>query len=189
MLARIAAFAAFLAALVTVIVFISGKNSLKQLLDESPAPQAVSTPLSDCREGVFQGTWFTIQYPVSFKCVPMRRTPSMSGFDSARFISPDGEVEFYVYVPRNDWSTDDFTLRSSEKIEEDISRDYNNGQTQFHWVTMAANDGSYRRSYVEENYISRNKKRAFGIKYKDKATYDIYLQLYTTFKESLVENQ
>ncbi len=156
-----------------------------------PTPPSAAVNMGDWK--LYQGAWFNIQYPPDFAVQPLR--PSLSaatGYDSARFRSPDGAVEFYVFSPQ--WSGDIAEIEpnpATERVVEDTrrTRDSPGGKAavQLHWVTVQAKDGSYTRAYYDEFDTSLNVRKAFGIKYKNQAAYNRYRDIYLAFKNSLVQ--
>ncbi|TAK05544.1 hypothetical protein EPO33_00105 [Patescibacteria group bacterium] len=145
-------------------------------------PEMVATlpPLVDWP--VWRGTWFDVKYPPGFAA-------RVGAEDSAFFTSPDGKVEFYVYSPL--WGGDaaaDVGLNSATErlVDEKTQVD---GPTTTHWVTIAAKDGSYTRSWVDikDDNFGSPVNHAFGIKYKDAAAYAGWRDAYLAFKASLVQ--
>jgi hypothetical protein len=145
----------------------------------------------------YKGAWFKVTYPANF-------TAKQEGQDEASFTSPDGSAQFYVYSPQ--WSGDPASYLNAlptETVESDTSTPDTSqyGTTDYkkviRYVTFAAKDGSYKRSFVSTiaGYVtapdstdySSKTHLVFGIKYKDKATYDLYLNQYLAFKKSLVQ--
>lgn len=142
---------------------------------------------------IYRGNWFEIKYPSSFKahkphCESDRTSQSADqDRNCATFISPDKEVEFYIFAPQ--WAGDPVYVRplGSEVIQgEKVIKQAQNG-SRSEWVTYAAKDGSYLRSLL---IIRRGEDDAveqiFGVKYKDKSAYDRYKDRYDRFKNSLV---
>jgi len=149
----------------------------------------------------FKGAWFKISYPASF-------VSKAEGADEASFTSPDGSVQFYVYSPQ--WSGNPVSYLQAlptETVESDtstpdITSSTNSYGTTYNkkvirYVTLAAKDGSYRRSFVsttagyvttpDSNDYASKTHTVFGIKYQNQATYDKYLAQYLAFKKSLVQ--
>src|ERR1051325_6798670 len=55
-------------------------------------------PNSDWK--MYSGAWFDISFPPTFKAMPLQRSAThIRGYDSAKFVSPSGDIEFYVYSP------------------------------------------------------------------------------------------
>src|SRR3989344_200202 len=149
----------------------------------------------------YKGAWFKITYPASF-------VSKAEGADEASFTSPDGSVQFYVYSPQ--WSGNPVSYLQAlptETVESDtstpdITSSTNSYGTTYNkkvirYVTLAAKDGSYRRSFVsttagyvitpDSNDYSSKTHTVFGIKYQNQAVYDKYLNDYLAFKKSLVQ--
>lgn len=160
------------------------------------APTAPVPVVADIALTTYSGTWFDVQYPSTFTVRPGRAycIPE-AGCDSAYFSSPDGAIEFYVFSPQ--WSGDpmlDLAVNSAteRQVDEKTAVDSSDpvyGPRTTRWVTIAAKDGSYTRSYVDivdENGGSRVR-HAFGIRYKDQATYTKWRDVYLQFKASLVQ--
>jgi hypothetical protein len=147
----------------------------------------------------YTGSWFKIEYPSDF----ISRPPTTA--DEAFFTSPDGSVEFYIYSPYTYGTTSYQNPLPKETVLSDTSKTENiqNIQQNYlspritRWITFAAKDGSYKRSLVsikegvfdQPNQYGQDAQfsRVFGIKYKDQASYDKYLQQYLAFKKSLVQ--
>src|SRR5438132_3876197 len=66
----------------------------------SATPFITSEPVEAEGWSRYRGAWFSIKYPPGFKAKPLRRSSTGKGYDSALFISPDQQVEFYVYAPQ-----------------------------------------------------------------------------------------
>ena len=133
---------------------------------------------------VYRGAWFTIKYPPEFEVRPsMKGRTSLEGYDSAFFVAPAGEAEFYVFSPQ--WSGDptDIALNpmteeySSEKVE-------HKGSKKIRWVTISAKDRSYLRSLVDTE-TELNTRLVFGIKYRNEEIYDKFKDIYLEFVNSL----
>ncbi len=149
----------------------------------------------------YKGSWFKITHPANF-------VAKAEGADEASFTSPDGLVEFYVYSPQ--WSGNPVSYLqplSTEVVESDTSnpdvKSTTNSYGATHhkkitrYVTFAANDGSYKRSFVsvtagyvtspDSSDYSSKTHTVFGIKYRDQSAYDKHLNEYLAFKKSLVQ--
>jgi hypothetical protein len=139
----------------------------------------------------YNGTWFSISYPGDFTASPTGPTGSTSDYtfvetDEAKFISPDGEVEFFVYSPQ--WGGDPASYLNTAANEKMISEkadstDKASGITR--WITFTDVSGKYTRSVTSIKTESTH--LVFGIKYKDAKAYDKYKDAYTAFKKSLVQ--
>lgn len=160
------------------------------------APSNTAPPVATITFTKYSGMWFDIQYPSLFTARPGRAycIPE-AGCDSAYFSSPDGAIEFYVFSPQ--WGGDpmvDLAVNpvTERQVDEKTAVDSSDavfGPRTTRWVTIAAKDGSYTRSYVDivdENGGSPVR-HAFGIRYKDQATYNEWRDSYLKFKASLVQ--
>ena len=132
---------------------------------------------------LYKGTWFDIKYPKEF-------TPS-SIADEARFLSPDGTVEFFVFSPQ--WGgnpVDYLTTKASEELvsEKTDTTGADLKKKIVRWVTVKAKDGSYYRSFVSikaQVGTGSDLHYVFGIKYENDAAYQQYRDAYIAFKASL----
>jgi hypothetical protein len=133
---------------------------------------------------VFKGAWFEIKYPPGFTVKPGQRSrTSVRGYDSAFFISPDQKVEFYVFSPQ--WNgTPDYSLDSVNEVivSNDVTTKNNVTVTQ---VTIKEKNGGYLRSWLDKEDKLSNTRCVFGIKYRNKTSYDQYRPDYLIFKNSL----
>lgn len=157
---------------------------------------AVAAPKKGWKK--YTGAWFDVSYPENFKVVPDQKSrTSGDGFDSVRFVSPDGNVEFYVFSPQ--WGGHASALDINPKRERLTSnksvvsdRRTGGGSLQKYaitdtWLGIEALDGSYVRFVHEHHDEIQTTRSAFGIKCKDMATYDRYKPDYQRFRESLVQ--
>lgn len=135
----------------------------------------------------FRGAWFEITYPRSFTArgsLPSYTTAG-EGFDSAFFVSPDKEVEFYIFSPQWDGEATDIALKPNEK---EASRQVKETKTEtITYLTISAKDGSYVRSYQETFRKLGNTRWVVGIKYRNQKAYNRYKKDYLSFKVSLVQ--
>ena len=130
----------------------------------------------------YEGAWFSIDFPADFRERSSIPSSTADGYDSAFFVSPDGEVEFYVYSPQ--WGGDPGDIALDPKTERmgDQAVSAEGGKTVRRW-TIEAKDGSYRRSYVEtrEGTVSW----VIGIRYADDEALARYRGAYVRFKGSI----
>jgi len=143
----------------------------------------------------FVGPWFTVNYPATFKARPGKAdwTPEVKESNSAFFLSPDKHVEFYVYSPQWDGEPTDYapdtqrevvTEKREQTHQEKINSE-NQDTIRVQWVTVKAKDGSYFRSWVDRENVTRHTRYTFGIKYSDQRSYNKYKKQYEAFKQSL----
>jgi hypothetical protein len=142
-------------------------------------------PYTNTTVRTFQGAWFSIRYPSDFTVrSSMRSLSSADGYDSAFFLSPDSLVEFYIFSPQWNGHPSDIEIRSQSEylIDSDI-RPFNDRTETLY--TIAAKDGSYKRSYREVKQYESSVNWVLGIKYSSERAYQKYQQAYVRFKKSL----
>jgi hypothetical protein len=151
-------------------------------LAASGAARQKGDPGPDTR--TFRGAWFDVSYPAPFLVKPSLKSTSADGYDSAEFQAPDGAVSFYVFAPQ--WSGDpaDISLVPEREllVEEKRAR---RGDSEVRWFTVAAKDGSYRRSYRETLSRQGSVKTIVGCKYRSEAARLRYRKAYEQFRGSL----
>jgi hypothetical protein len=148
----------------------------------------------DCRGEerwkAYKGAWFEIEYPSGFKVKPAQKSStSTKGYDSVYFISPDNNLEFYVFSPQ--WQgkvreTDiEINPDREELIEQNFTEetDQNGNVKKIRAFTVKAKDNSYTRAIRDET--TDTTRLIFGIKYKSKEFYDKFYNDYLLFKKSL----
>ena len=140
----------------------------------------------------FSGTWFQVEYPGKFTASP-REPIEISGdyefvsTDEAKFTSPDGTVEFFVFSPQ--WGGDpvDYLVEGANEKTVAQSEDKANSDDPFavshHWVTYEDKEGKYTRSY--HSLMTESTHHVFGVKYTSKKMYERYKAAYLAFKKSL----
>jgi len=132
---------------------------------------------------LYKGVWFDIKYPSDFKVKPSLKLYANENEDAAWFVSPDGSVEFFVHSPQ--WSGTVNLLEPTDQEKLAGKSTEKSGEATTTWITIAAKNGSYTRSYVLTTTESTSK--VLGIKYKDQKSYDLYKQKYIDFKKSLIQ--
>lgn len=164
----------------------------KELTREEYIAANTVKPVAASGMKIYEGSWFDIQYPSSFSARPPE-PKEKTGLepDEAFFTSPDKTVEFFVYSPLWGGDPKDYlNVAPNEKlVSEKESSSKENGGSLSRWVTVAAKDGSYTRSYVSvKGQIEvGGVHHVFGIKYKDQKSYDRYKADYEAFKKSLMQ--
>lgn len=133
---------------------------------------------------VFTGAWFSVEIPEGFTVRPgLPSTSSTEGVESARFLSPDSSVEFYVFAPQ--WTGEATDIAIDPSTEREVRRTVRGseeGRKEMAW-TIVAKDGSSQRSYQE---IRENGgMRIIGLRTTSKSASDRYRQHYLAFKSSL----
>jgi hypothetical protein len=146
----------------------------------------------------YHGAWFDIDYPSGWKATSLGRSiSSTTGSDSARFTSPDGSAEFYVFSPQ--WNGDPAAIKLDPRREvlvssrtQSASRGKMRGggyisNTVAHWYTARAKDHSYERSWIDVEDKGLNVRHVFGIKYRSQTVYQKDKAQYAHFCDSLVQ--
>jgi hypothetical protein len=166
------------------------------------APTSVSTAPSHAVAPsgwkTYSGAWFEISYPQSFTPVPLQKSNTKAtGVDSAVFVSPSHEIEFYVFSPQ--WgghaSALDIDSRheriTSKKIS--VSDDRGGGGASKEdaitdtWLGIRALDGSYVRFVHHQRNDVCQTARAFGVKCKDMTLYRRHKTDFDRFRKSLIQ--
>ncbi|MBN1461029.1 MAG: hypothetical protein JXA57_15990 [Armatimonadetes bacterium] len=188
--------------------------SVSSLSPSRCAPQSYHTRAS-ATDGwpTYDGAFFTVEYPPNFIVRPSLQVPASppgtEPYESAFFVSPDGLVEFYVFSPQWDAEPTDILLdpeveqlcsTRTETQEHAWGKDADDHEmsirTRLTWVTVAAKDGSYLRSYLDIRTSSITigypgdmilSRRTFGIQYADRSAYHRYRDRYLLFRKSLCQ--
>lgn len=140
---------------------------------------------------LFKGEWFDVRYPPDWTSKRgASSNTSATGTDSARFTSPDGSAEFYVYSPLWNGTPSPFDSRSESVVSRrtQVSKaDKKTGSPTIRvvWTTTRARNGSYWRSVVDTENITYNTRRTFAFRYRDEATRCKYAPAFERFKASL----
>jgi hypothetical protein len=144
----------------------------------------------------YSGAWFDVTYPSTFKAVPVQKSETrLDGFDSARFVSPSGDIEFYVFSPQ--WAGHASVLDvdsnceriTSQKIlmtDFQLSGGRETNAIKDTWLCIAALDKSYVRFVHCHDHV-QNGEWVFGIRCKDMKTYSHYKSDYQKFRASLIQ--
>jgi hypothetical protein len=138
------------------------------------------------------GRWFTINYPSSFFATPRSPIGQFEEYkfietDEARFTSPDGSVEFFVFSPQWGGDPNGYLIQQSNEKLVSSSEEKANSDEPFsvshHWVTYEDKEGKYTRSY--HSLITESAHHVFGVKYTNRKMYERYKAAYLAFKKSL----
>lgn len=133
---------------------------------------------------LFEGAWFEVCGPEEFTIVPSLPSSTGEGYDSVVFESPDGRVSFYVYSPQWGGEPSDIAIDSkTETLEAEEASPSEMGVIR--WYTVAATDGSYRRSYRDITEQDGAVRTVFGIRYSDEEALQRYRDAYERFRASL----
>lgn len=139
----------------------------------------------------FNGSWFSVEFPKDFSASPLSPEKHIDNYsfvetDEARFTSPDGTVEFFIYSPQWSGNPKDYLIQqSNEKIVDDMEESTSDiPQSMAHrWVTFEDKDGKYTRAY--NSIRTESTHHVFGVKYTDRKSYERYKAKYMAFKKSL----
>lgn len=138
----------------------------------------------------YKGAWFEIKYPSGFTVKPARKsTTNVVGYDSVYFISPNNNVEFYVFSPQ--WKGEAKEIEINPNIEKLIDQNTTKERNEFgqsktiRVFAAKAKDNSYFRAVRDET--TDDTRLIFGIKYKNKEMYNKYYNDYILFKKSLIQ--
>lgn len=134
----------------------------------------------------FEGAWFKISYPENFTLRTSLPSITANGHDSAFFVSPDGQVTFYVCSPQWAREPDDIKLQPERETLAAKEVKKANHKIVTHY-TIAAKDESYQRSYQDTMMQDGAVRWVIGIQYKDKSAFATYKRAYLKFKKSLVQ--
>ena len=133
----------------------------------------------------YRGAWFEVHYPADFK---LRNSLQSSGmpheFDSAFFVSPDGQVRFYIFSPQWGGDTPDIAVKPELETEKTDKTETANGFKK-RWYTITPRKAGFTRSYVETTSEDGAIHWVIGIEYADKKAYEKYQSSYLAFKKSL----
>jgi hypothetical protein len=138
----------------------------------------------------YRGAWFTIKYPIGFTTKVREAGASQKGGqpDGVSFLSPDGQVEFYIYSPQ--WAGDPAWIKlgsgETERSRKVVTsgKDITTHKT-FTYVTILGPGRHYERSYVDIRQPDQKTRWVFGYKYRSTEAYKAYLPHYLKFKASL----
>jgi hypothetical protein len=159
------------------------------VVNETPEPSPAGeeqepTPASETSWKTFQGAWFTIKYPADFAAKPQEKSPTGKGYDGALFVSPDGQVEFYVNSPQ--WEGGGVGWIDATPGEDIVdTRTQKDGSKETTKVTLAGPGRKYLRMYEDTTDRTEKTRLVFGFRYPDNATRDAYRERYLKFKASL----
>ncbi len=132
----------------------------------------------------FKGQWFDVKYPPGFKVVGRDRNTT-GKYDGVSFLSPDSQVEFYVYSPRFQGDSWWMTKRSGETLGGQSTE--TGSKYTIKYGTFKGPKGKYSRSYAAYTNKSDDSQHVFGYRYNSQAAYNKYKSKYLTFKGSLVQ--
>jgi hypothetical protein len=138
----------------------------------------------------YKGAWFEIKYPPGFTVRPGQKSATSTvGYDSVFFVSPDNNVEFYVFSPQWKGKAREADLEINPNrealIEQQVTKekDQTGNLKTVRTLLVKGKDNSYVRALRDETTDST--RLIFGIKYKNKEFYNKYYNDYLFFKKSL----
>jgi hypothetical protein len=141
-------------------------------------------PAAAWADQAFEGAWFRVTYPDGFVALGSQKSLAADGYDSATFLSPGNQVEFYIFSPQVGGKPEDLErATASETLI--ASSEAKSSNRIVKWRTYQARDKSYTRSIEETRtpdglYVTR----VVGIKYRDAAALAKYKASYAAFKAS-----
>jgi hypothetical protein len=169
------------------------KNETKDEVSETPDEPKEEIRKVDTK--AYYGSFFKVDYPSDFIASPDGPTDTYPesekeyvSTDEATFVSPNGDMEFFVFSPQWGGSTNYTEALKTEKItseKTDEKQTEYNGLVKTTWITFEPTDKSYMRACVIKE--TENTKMVFGIKYKNMDVYKLYKPEYLAFKKSLVQ--
>lgn len=134
----------------------------------------------------FEGAWFKIDHPADFTVKTSLPSITADGYDSAFFVSPDRQVIFYICSPQ--WAREPADIQLQPEREKLVAKEVKKAdQKEVTYITIAAQDESYRRSYQDTTAQDGAVRWVIGIQYKDKSAFETYKSAYLKFKQSLVQ--
>jgi hypothetical protein len=159
-------------------------NGPTQNVPNSPVSNNAPSNNNLYTNGHFTGAWFTVTVPADFTARPSMQSRSGSGYESAFFDSPEGDVEFYIFSPQ--WGGDPTDNNIDNNIEKITSTYHETSKGLIKkWTEIQALDGSYFRAYQDTKVQNGTIHWIIGLKYKSKAAYAKYKPAYLSFKKSL----
>jgi len=159
---------------------------------------ATSHPALPSGWKTYSGAWFNISYPQSFTPVPLQKSSTKAtGVDSAIFVSPSHEIEFYIFSPQ--WGGHASALDIDSLNERITSKkvsvsDYHDGGGASKrdaitdtWIGISALDGSYVRFVHHQRNEVCATDLAYGVKCKDMTIYRQHKTDFDRFRKSLIQ--
>lgn len=158
----------------------------------SESSTSEETTVTENTLGSYMGSWFNIQYPGDFTASPSEPVEEWEDIkyintDEASFVSPEGDVEFFVYSPQ--WSgepKDYLELKGNEKIISEETTE--NGEQVTKTAVIQSETPEYFREYESVRYFvgtGSEIHHVFGFKYKNEELKTAYNDQFETFKSSL----
>lgn len=135
---------------------------------------------------VYEGAWFTIEYPGNFDVVPSLKSSGKDGYDSVFFQDPEKRVRFYVLSPQ--WGRPASDIVIKQEVETTVSQEQRSSNSRKTLIkTIRAKDGSYERKIEENREQDGAVFWVFEIKYRNERFLKQNLANYQRFKDSLIQ--
>ena len=164
---------------------ILGGAILGSACSRSADPAQNSTlPVAEAPWSTYSGTWFTVEYPSSFKASPSLTSNDSDGYDSVFFKSPDGRASYYVLSPQWARAASDIAFDATHEIEIGNHSQEDGGRRTFTRI-IHANDDSYTRELTEHSEQDGTVYWVLQFRYADAATRAEHVGGYQRFKASL----
>lgn len=136
----------------------------------------------------YEGAWFRVEYPPEFKVILRERSSTVSEpkkYDGVSFVSPDGQVEFYVFSPQWIGDSEWVKLRRGERLTGRLKDE--TPKRKAYYGTIRGPHGKYSRCYEDLTDKGSNTRRVFGFKYLSRQAHEKHRAKYLMFKRSLVQ--
>jgi hypothetical protein len=133
---------------------------------------------------LFEGAWFSIEYPRDFVVKPSLAAEEDGSFDSVFFSTSDESVSFYVLSPQWRRVASDAAINPAQESRIEFSEQADNGLIRSSTLFRARN-GSYER--LIESFVSPDQTVSwtFQFIYSNEELKEQYAPLYDRFKASL----
>jgi hypothetical protein len=133
---------------------------------------------------LFEGAWFSIEYPGDFVVKPSLAANEDDQYDSVFFSTKDDGVSFYVLSPQWRRAASDAVFKTAQESRVESSEQVDEGLMK-NSTLILARDGSYER--LIETFASPDQTVSwtFQFIYRNKELKEQYAPLYDRFKASL----
>ncbi len=133
---------------------------------------------------VYQGAWFDISYPSQFIPTPSLQSRTAKGYDSVEFLSPNGDVSFYIFAPQWGGIPTDIVLAPQGEVVVKESEEKKNGTT-IKTTVICKIDDSFCRSIWDTISHQGTVRTTLGFKYRNEEVRRRYKESYQKFQYSL----
>lgn len=153
----------------------------------NPKPALAGADTSETK--TYRGKFFEIQYPASFAVQPIGDAAAAKS-DAAAFTAPDQSATFYVFSPQ--WAGEAPGIALDTQKEVEVERRTGKGKSsgvegEFTWITIAAKDKKYTRSYQRFDAGDKSICWVIGLQYSSVEALKRHQAAYVRFKASLVQ--